>query len=120
MSEKTAVITGAGSGAGAAIARALAGEGWRVALVGRRLEPLERVAAEIPGAIVCVCDVGVSALVATMGVKVLAELGSVEALINSAGTNVPQRSLETLSLADYHAMIDTNLHGAYYCAQAFL
>ena len=41
-------------------------------------------------------------------------------LVNSAATNVPQRLLEVLSLEDYHAMIKTNLNGAYYCVQAFL
>ncbi len=41
-------------------------------------------------------------------------------LVNAAGTNVTRRTLEVLSLEDYHAMIATNLNGAYYCAQAFL
>lgn len=41
-------------------------------------------------------------------------------LVNAAGTNAPKRSLEVLSLGDYHAMMDANLHGAYYCVQAFL
>ena len=43
-----------------------------------------------------------------------------DVLVNAAGTNVPSRSLAVLSLGDYHAMIDTNLNGAYYCVQAFL
>ena len=55
-----------------------------------------------------------------MGRRVLAEFGDVELLVNAAGTNAPQRSLEVLSLDDYHTMIATNLHGAYYCVQAFL
>ena len=50
---KTAVITGAGSGVGAATALALAKQGWLIALVGRRREVLEAVAAKIPGALVC-------------------------------------------------------------------
>jgi len=44
----------------------------------------------------------------------------VEVLVNAAGTNAPKRALEVLSLEDYHAMINTNLNGAYYCVQAFL
>jgi NAD(P)-dependent dehydrogenase (short-subunit alcohol dehydrogenase family) len=40
--------------------------------------------------------------------------------VNAAGTNAPKRSLDVLSLEDYRAMMDTNLHGAYYCVQAFL
>jgi NAD(P)-dependent dehydrogenase (short-subunit alcohol dehydrogenase family) len=41
-------------------------------------------------------------------------------LVNAAGTNAPNRALEVLSLADYHDMMNANLHGAYYCVQAFL
>jgi NADP-dependent 3-hydroxy acid dehydrogenase YdfG len=118
--QKTAVITGAGTGVGAAIALALAKEGWRVALVGRRREPLETVAAQIPGALIAPCDVGDAAAVEAMGRWVLAESGSVEVLVNAAGTNVPRRALEVLSLADYHEMMNANLNGAFYCVQAFL
>ena len=118
--EKTAVITGAGSGVGAAVALALAKQGWRVALLGRRREPLDSVAAQIPGALVIPCDVGNADEVAAMGQRVLAEFGSVEVLVNAAGTNVPKRALEVLSLADYHEMMNANLNGAYYCVQAFL
>jgi NADP-dependent 3-hydroxy acid dehydrogenase YdfG len=118
--EKTAVITGAGSGVGAAIAIALAKQGWRVALLGRRREPLESVAAQAPGALVIPCDVGQPEAVAAMGQRVLAEFSSVEVLVNAAGTNVPQRALEVLTLADYHEMMNANLNGAYYCVQAFL
>jgi NADP-dependent 3-hydroxy acid dehydrogenase YdfG len=118
--EKTAVITGAGSGVGAAVALALAKQGWRVALLGRRREPLESVAAQIPGALVIPCDVGNADAVEAMGKQVLAAFGSVEALVNAAGTNVPKRALEVLSHADYHEMMNANLNGAYYCTQAFL
>jgi NAD(P)-dependent dehydrogenase (short-subunit alcohol dehydrogenase family) len=55
-----------------------------------------------------------------MAAAAVRTLGSVEVLVNAAGTNAPRRSLEELSQADYHAIIDTNLNGAYYCAQAFL
>ena len=120
MKNKTAVVTGAGSGVGAATARALSREGWRVALVGRRVELLEQVAVELRGALVCVGDVGDSARVSEIGRRILREFKSVEVLVNAAGTNVPQRALQVLSLHDYHAMINTNLHGAYYCVQAFL
>jgi NADP-dependent 3-hydroxy acid dehydrogenase YdfG len=117
---KTAVITGAGTGVGAATAIALSNEGWRVALLGRRREPLNIVAAQCLNALVVPCDVGDSAQVEAMGKKVLAEFGSVEVLVNAAGTNVPKRALEVLSLADYHEMMNANLNGAYYCTQAFL
>ena len=76
--------------------------------------------AKIPGALVCPCDIGDAEAVAAMGARVLAEFGSVEVLVNAAGTNAPQRALEVLSLADYRAMMDANLNGAFYCVQAFL
>jgi NADP-dependent 3-hydroxy acid dehydrogenase YdfG len=117
---KTAVITGAGSGVGAACAVALAQRGWRVALVGRREELLHQVAAQALGSIVCPCDVGDAEAVAAMGLRVLGEFGKVEVLVNAAGTNVPKRSLEVLKPTDYHAMMNANLNGAYYCVQAFL
>ena len=117
---KTAVITGAGTGVGAATAIALSNEGWRVALLGRRREPLDVVAAQCLNALVVPCDVGDATQVEAMGKKVLAEFGSVEVLVNAAGTNVPKRALEVLSLADYHEMMNANLNGAYYCTQAFL
>ena len=46
--------------------------------------------------------------------------GTVDVLVNSAGINVPQRSFQTLALDDWHAVLATNLHGAYYCVRAFL
>jgi NAD(P)-dependent dehydrogenase (short-subunit alcohol dehydrogenase family) len=55
-----------------------------------------------------------------MGQQVLAEFKEIELLVNAAGINAPRRLLEVLSLEDYHAMIATNLNGAYYCVQAFL
>lgn len=121
---QTAVITGAGSGVGQAVALALLKLGWRVALIGRRTEALQetvqRAGAEKSQLETWPCDIGDGAAVASMAKAVLAKFGPVEALINAAGTNAPQRSLEVLSLEDYHRMIDTNLHGAYYCTQAFL
>ena len=118
--QRCAVITGAGSGVGAATAVALNAAGWRVALAGRRREPLEQLAAQLTDAQVFPCDVGDASVVARLSEAVRAACGEVVALVNSAGTNVPRRALEVLSLEDYHAMIATNLHGAYYCTQAFL
>ena len=121
---KTSVITGAGSGVGKATAIALAQLGWSVALVGRResalLETAGLAGEHAVRVIVCPCDIGDPEAVAAMGARVLSEFREVEVLVNAAGTNAPQRALEVLSLADYRAMIDTNMNGAYYCVQAFL
>ncbi len=120
---KNCVVTGAGSGVGRAVALKLACLGWQVALVGRRVEALRETAALagehqarlFPQA----CDISRSGEVAA-GRVVLERFGTVEALVNSAGTNAPRRALEVLTLEDYEAMIGTNLNGAYYWTQALL
>ncbi|MEO7297634.1 MAG: SDR family oxidoreductase [Verrucomicrobiota bacterium] len=122
--KKSALITGAGSGVGRAIALQLAQQDWRIALIGRRAELLHETA-KLSGLaaenfIIVPCDIGNSSAVAEMGENVLAQFGEVELLVNAAGTNAPRRLLNVLSLEDYHAMINTNLNGAYYCVQAFL
>src|SRR5262245_64498717 len=121
----TAVVTGAGSGVGRAVAIKFASEGWNVALVGRRQEPLvETAAAAGPGRSAGVsvfpCDVSDPEAVAAMGKAVLSRFERVDVLVNAAGINVPRRSFEKLSLDDWHGVLATNLHGAYYCVRAFL
>jgi NAD(P)-dependent dehydrogenase (short-subunit alcohol dehydrogenase family) len=121
---RTAVITGAGSGVGRATAIALAKEHWRVALLGRTKASLEETA-RLTGlkpqeVLVVPCDIGREEQVQEMARAVLERFQTVEVLVNAAGTNAPKRSLDILSLEDYRAMMDTNLHGAYYCVQAFL
>jgi NADP-dependent 3-hydroxy acid dehydrogenase YdfG len=118
---KSAVVTGAGSGVGRSIAVKLAKLGWRVAALGRKIEALEetrRLAG--PQITIHTCDVGDAAAVAAVGRRILEDFGEVDVLVNSAGTNVPRRSLAVLSLEDYRAMMDANLNGAFYCVQAFL
>ncbi len=120
----TAVVTGAGSGVGRAIALALAKQGWDVALVGRResalRETLEQAGKLGEHFMSCPCDIADPLELRTTAERILAEFKEIEVLVNAAGTNAPKRALEVLSLEDYHAMINTNLHGAYYCVQAFL
>ena len=121
---RTAVITGAGSGVGRATALALAKQHWRLALLGRTKSALDETA-RLTGlkdhdVLVIPCDIGRSEQVRSMARAVLDLFQTVDVLVNAAGTNAPQRSLEVLSSDDYHLMIDTNLHGAYYCVQAFL
>ena len=121
---KNAVITGAGSGVGRAVALGLAREGWRVALVGRRADSLQETISlegDCSGEMLALpCDIGNAEAVSQMAAQVLAQFGTVDVLVNAAGTNVPRRSLHELSPADYHRILDANLNGAYYCVQAFL
>ena len=121
----TAVITGAGSGVGRAIALRFAGQGWNVALIGRRVEPLAETIAqagvETPNRMAAFrCDVSSWDDVAAMGTAVLARFAEVDVLVNAAGTNIPRRGFDVLSIDDWHEVIATNLHGAYYCVRAFL
>src|SRR4051812_43321628 len=121
---KTAVITGAGSGVGQAIALKLAQEGWKVAIIGRRADALQdtvKQAGELgKQMLVCPGDIADVKAVDVIAKRVLNEFKDVEVLVNSAGTNAPKRALEILSLEDYHMMMNVNLNGAYYCVQAFL
>lgn len=121
----TAVVTGAGSGVGRAIALRFANEGWHLAMVSRRAETLEATVALAPAEArnrlaVFPCDVSDSVGVEAMGSAVLTRFGTVDVLVNAAGINVPERSFEALSLDSWHAVLGTNLHGAYYCVRAFL
>ncbi|MDB5297218.1 MAG: Sepiapterin reductase [Phycisphaerales bacterium] len=117
--DKTAIVTGAGSGVGRAVALRMAGEGWTVAVVGRTpagLEETKRLAGSTAGNVhVFPCDIGdAAAAERTVAAAVAALRGTVGALVNSAGTNIPKRGLDVLSAADFDAVIATNLAGAAY------
>jgi NAD(P)-dependent dehydrogenase (short-subunit alcohol dehydrogenase family) len=121
---KTAVVTGAGSGVGQSAAVALARDGWRVAIIGRRETALKETAslagADAKRLVLCPCDISNPSAVDKMAAHVRSEIGDVEVLINAAGTNTPARSLKELSLEKYRELVETNLTGAYLCVQAFL
>jgi NADP-dependent 3-hydroxy acid dehydrogenase YdfG len=99
--------------------------GYRLALVGREPGKLEATRAELsePGraqALIASCDVADRSAVADMAARVTATLGALDVLVCNAGTNVRQRSLETLDPVDWDRMIATNLTGAYNLVHAFL
>lgn len=124
MTDRTAVVTGAGSGVGRATATLLARDGWRVAIVGRGKNTLEETV-ELAGDVgdrmlPLVCDVGDLGAVRAMGADALAALGHVDALVNSAGFNVPQRAFSELTDEDFRRIVDVNLNGTFYCVQRFL
>src|SRR6266849_7249380 len=83
---KTAVVTGAGSGVGQATAIALAEQNWRVALIGRRADLLKETAARVRNSparlLVCPCDIGNIAAVRKVARQVLENFGSVAVLVN--------------------------------------
>lgn len=121
---KTAWITGAGSGIGEAAAIALAREGCRVALSGRREEMLAKVAEKIRGsggeAHVAPMDHGVPAQVDRARDAVLKALGRLDILVSNAGTNIVERHWDQLDAAKIRMMIDANLTGNFYVAAACL
>ena len=122
--QKTAVITGAGTGVGRAVAIGLAKEGWQLALVGRTESHLIETArlAELTGENHLIVPTSVSDLqaVTEMASTVADTFGEIELLVNSAGTNAPKRQLFEVSQADYDRIVNTNLNGSYYTVQAFL
>ena len=121
--ERTAVITGAGSGIGQATAIALAKAGFRVVLVGRDASKLEatRVLVSREDTQVESCDVGDLDSVTTMAGRVLEGSGNrLDVLVCNAGTNVRDRALAKLSPSDWNLMIATNLTGAFHLVHAFV
>ena len=122
----TAIITGAGSGIGQGIALILAAKGIRTALVGRERSKLEATASAIKTAdpkaepVILPCDVADRAGVESMAKAAIAALGPIDVLVCNAGTNVRDRSLETLSYEDWDKMIAVNLTGAFNLVHAIL
>jgi len=108
LTGKTALVTGASGGIGAGIARALAGAGARVALSGTRLEPLEALAAELPGAVVLACNLSDLAAVDALPRQAAEALGSVDVLVNNAGITRDNLFMR-MSDEDWQSVIDVNL-----------
>ena len=118
---RVAAITGASSGIGEAAAAALAREGARVVLTGRRREPLEAVATRIgasaevePGDVTAAADVG------RIAAAIEARHGRLDVLVANAGMNVLERDWAKLTPAAAEAVLDGNLTGPFLCALAVL
>ncbi|MDB6058383.1 MAG: Sepiapterin reductase [Verrucomicrobiales bacterium] len=119
---KTAIITGAGSGVGRAIAIALAREQWKLTIVGRQKAPLEETKrmAESADVLVAPCDLRDEADVTKMVQQARERFGFVSTLIYAAGINVPRRSWSEVSTEDFRSILDTNLTGAFFCSRALI
>jgi len=114
----TILVTGGGTGIGAAVARALAAAGDQVVICGRRAEPLAAVAADT-GALAVTCDTADPDAAQRLVALAVAELGGLDGLVLNAGVMYPGGVAE-LSAADFAAMIAVNLTGAYAVARAAL
>jgi NADP-dependent 3-hydroxy acid dehydrogenase YdfG len=114
---QTALVTGAGSGIGRAIAATLAEMGLRVALMGRDREKLERARADLKkgrdSAYVATCDIADRLAVKAVVDQITSAFQRIDVLVCSAGINVRNRSLESLDPFDWDRMIATNLTGSF-------
>lgn len=121
---KVAWVTGGVSGIGFATAAALADAGASVIVSGHQRDALDTAARAMREAGVrCefeLVDVADPASVAAAGKAILARHGAIDILVNCAGLNVPRRFLYELDVADWRRMLDVNLSGVLYCAQAVL
>jgi NAD(P)-dependent dehydrogenase (short-subunit alcohol dehydrogenase family) len=119
---RVAVITGAGTGIGAAVATRLLDGGWRVALAGRREASLNETASAVSGSagsasLVVPTDVTDSDGVHALFAHVHEEWGRVDLLFNNAGIFGTPAPIDEFALDQWRAVVDTNLSGCFYCAQ---
>ncbi|MDP9886321.1 NAD(P)-dependent dehydrogenase (short-subunit alcohol dehydrogenase family) [Sinomonas atrocyanea] len=113
-----AVVTGAGSGIGRAVARRLLADGWSVALAGRRGAQLEETAGEAAGSLVVPCDVTVPADVERLFADTVGAFGRVDVLFNNAGTFGPSGDVGEIDPAGWESTVAVNLTGSFLCAAA--
>ena len=118
--DKVAIVTGAGSGVGKAAALAFLKDGWKVALAGRRKDPLEKTAQESGAGERALCvptDVAKQESVKALFATARDTWGRLDVLFNNAGVNAPGTSLEELSLEKWREVVDINLTGMFLCMQ---
>ena len=120
--QKIALVTGAGSGIGRAVARALLEDGWTVVLAGRRPEPLQALVDEASAAgrtaLAVPTDVTRPESVQALFDTVEQRFGRLDMLFNNAGVNAPAVPIDELPLEKWFACIDTNVTGVLLCARA--
>jgi NAD(P)-dependent dehydrogenase (short-subunit alcohol dehydrogenase family) len=112
-----AVVTGGGSGIGAAVAIALATDGWHVVLAGRRPAPLDELAAAHPSLRLdpIPTDVTEEDSVRNLFDSAVARHGRVDLFFNNAGMSGPPRDPDEVTLDEWRAVVDVNLTGSFLC-----
>ncbi len=120
--QRVAVVTGAGSGIGRAVTRALLAAGYRVALAGRREKPLRETLTDTSSppadALVVPTDVTHPGEVRTLFARVSEHWGGVDLLFNNAGVFGASVPFDELAVEQWRTVVDTNLTGSFLCAQA--
>jgi len=118
---KVAIVTGAGTGIGKAVAVAMLKAGYRVALAGRRSEPLEKAVAEAAAtagdALAVPTDVSNPESVRALFARTRQAFGRLDVLFNNAGVGAPAINLEDLTYEQWKNVVDINLTGAFLCTQ---
>jgi NAD(P)-dependent dehydrogenase (short-subunit alcohol dehydrogenase family) len=119
VTDKVAVVTGGGSGIGAATAIALARDGWWVVIVGRREQALNELADTYPDLrlVPIAADVTDEASVRALFSETVNRHGRVDLLFNNAGMGSPPRDLWEVPLDEWQAVVDLNLTGAFLCTR---
>ncbi len=115
---KTAIITGASSGIGRAVADHFLKNGWTVGLIARRAEPLQAMAAHNANAIALPCDVTDEDQVAAAFADFKAKIGRLDVLFNNAGVFTPPAPIDEIPVADWNKAVSVNLTGMFLCARA--
>jgi NAD(P)-dependent dehydrogenase (short-subunit alcohol dehydrogenase family) len=117
--QKVALVTGAGTGVGRAVALALAGEGYAVALAGRRKEMLEETAklAGNAATLIVPTDVSHPEQIKAMFARVKETYGRLDVLFNNAGIGAPAVPLEDLPYETWKKVVETNLTAPFLCTQ---
>ena len=119
---KVAVVTGAGSGVGRACSVALARAGWQVVLAGRRSDALHQTVQEAgasgPQMLAVATNVADPQSVANLFDAAVQAHGRVDLLFNNAGSGAPAVPIDELTFAQWQAVVDVNLTGAFLCTQA--
>jgi len=119
--DRVAIVTGAGTGIGKAVALALLADGYRVVLAGRRQALLDAVAAESGGGpervLGLATDVSDPASVAALFERTEQAFGRLDLLFNNAGLGAPAVAIEDVSFEQWKSVVDVNLTGAFLCTQ---
>ena len=118
---KTVLVTGGGSGIGAASAKALLGEGAKVAIAGRDAKKLDDIATQLgkpAGLFAIAADVSDQKQVAGLVDKISDKFGPIDILVNNAGTNLKERTFRELTPEAWDRLIETNLNGSFYAIHA--